>query len=174
MTTARFTRLLLAGLSATLALTVFFYPAYVFGVPMLDFATTLGAFLGHEPIPPLSEIWWHGVSEHLFNGTLLFPLLYSAIYPRLSGPLALKGAAWGMILFLVAQYFFVPLQGLGLFSSYAAEPEIFVLAHLLGCLFYGVVFATAAGHLESSQAHEEEEHESPTLHPVRSPLRQAA
>lgn len=147
MSTYQLARLLVAGFVATVLLTVMFYPAFIFGVPMLDFATTLGAWLGHETAAPLSDIWWQGVGEHFFNGVIVFPLLYAfAGYRHLPARRPwVKGVAWGLALFLIGQYFFVPLHGLGLFSIDAPDPEIFLLANLLACLSYGLVFGALAG-----------------------------
>ncbi len=146
MTTISQSRLFLAGTVATAIMTVLLYPAYVYGMPMADFATVFGGWLGHERLIPLSDPWWLGFGEHCFNGAVLFPLLYvESGYSELPTGNTIKGFEWGTLVFGLLQFFAVPMLGMGFFSMRVAEGEIFFLANLLGFWIYGAIFTLIAG-----------------------------
>jgi hypothetical protein len=86
-------RAILGGFVGTLAITMLMYKgAPMMGMPKMDIAAMLGQMLGG---------WAMGMVMHFLNGTVIFPLIYAyLLFPRLPGAPALKGMAWGVILWL--------------------------------------------------------------------------
>lgn len=73
---------------------------------------------------------------HLVAGVVL-ALIYAWLFaPRLPGPPVVRGAVYGMFVFILAQIFFVPLVGAGFFS--AGDVQM-LLGSLIGNVVYGVV-----------------------------------
>ena len=66
----------------------------------------------------LGGSWAAGMMMHVVNGSLIFPAVYAyALYDRVPGSPAIKGTAWGVALWLMAQVIVMPMMGGGLFSS---------------------------------------------------------
>ena len=100
--------------------------------------------LGHGP---------HGMVLHFVNGTLIFPAIYAyALTGILPGPPAIKGAIWGIVLWILAQVVVMPMMGGGLFSS-AMEGTVAVMGSLIGHLLYGSLLGAIAGAPEAWVAH---------------------
>ena len=86
-----------------------------------------------------------GWGMHVMLGAIFFPLVYVfLLYGALPGGPALKGAAWGVILWLVAQLMVTPMMGGGVFSSKMGG-MMTAGGSLLGHLIYGVLFGAIAG-----------------------------
>ena len=125
------TRLVLGGFVGTAAMTATMYTvAPMMGVRM-DIAAMLGSMLGGR--------WTAGLFMHFVNGSLVFPLVYGyVLVSRLPGPQALRGAAWGIALWLIAQTMVMPMMGAGLFSAEAGG-TMAVVGSLVGHLIYGTI-----------------------------------
>jgi uncharacterized membrane protein YagU involved in acid resistance len=72
---------------------------------------------------------------------LAFGILAALVYARfvvahLTGPSAVRGATYGLLLFVLAQIVFMPLVGAGFLSRGDLE---LLLGSLLGHLLYGIV-----------------------------------
>lgn len=130
------TRLVLGGLAGTIAMTAMMYVvAPMMGVRM-DIAAMLGSMLGGS--------WAAGMAMHFINGTVLFPLVYGyLLVSRLPGPPLLRGALWGVILWLIAQTMVMPMMGAGLFSA-AAGGMMAAVGSLVGHLLYGTILGTVS------------------------------
>ena len=130
------TRLVLGGLVGTMAMTAMMYMvAPMMGVRM-DIAAMLGSMLGGS--------WAAGMAMHFINGTVLFPLVYGyLLVSRLPGPPLLRGALWGVILWLIAQTMVMPMMGAGLFSA-AAGGMVAAVGSLVGHLLYGTILGTVS------------------------------
>mgnify|MGYP005818729035 CR=1 FL=1 len=125
------------GLVGTLAMTLMIYlVAPMMGVKM-DIAGSLAGMLGTS--------WTVGLIMHLINGTVIFPLIYALVLFRvLKGGQAVKGAEWGVILWLVAQLVVMPMLGAGVFSLKTGGPMA-AMASLIGHLVYGSLLGAVAG-----------------------------
>lgn len=138
-------RSVLGGFVGTLALTAIMYlVAPMMGLHM-DIAAMLGSMLGGS--------WTAGMMMHFINGSLIFPVIYAyALYDRLPGSPALKGTAWGIVLWLVAQLVVMPMMGAGVFSS-AAGGMMAAAGSLVGHLLYGSLLGVIASAPEARVAH---------------------
>ena len=130
------TRLVLGGLVGTMAMTAMMYMvAPMMGVRM-DIAAMLGSMLGGS--------WAAGMAMHFINGTVLFPLVYGyLLVSRLPGPPLLRGALWGVVLWLIAQTMVMPMVGAGLFSA-AAGGMVAAVGSLVGHVLYGTILGTVS------------------------------
>lgn len=130
-------RSMLGGLAGTMVMTAMMYMvAPMLGLNM-DIAQMLGSMLGGS--------WAAGMAMHVVNGTVIFPLVYALVlYGLLPGGPAVKGAAWGVALWLVSQAVVMPMMGGGFFSM-AMGGMMAVIGSLMGHLLYGVVLGAIAG-----------------------------
>ncbi|MGH6690318.1 MAG: DUF6789 family protein [Gammaproteobacteria bacterium] len=139
-------RAIAAGFVATLAMTVLMYGGPMMGMPKMDIAGMLGSLLGQGMPAPASGAWWLGMIMHFINGTIIFPLIYVyLLYSVLPGAPWLRGAAWGVILWAIAQAVVMPMMGMGFFSSAAPQPMMAVAGSLIGHLIYGGILGVIAG-----------------------------
>lgn len=125
------------GLAGTVVMTMMMY----FVAPMMglnmDIASMLGSMMGIG--------WFGGMLVHFLNGTVIFPLIYVfAIHRLLPGSATIRGTAWGIILWLVAQVVVMPMMGAGVFSS-AAGGMMAAAGSLVGHLLYGGLLGAIAG-----------------------------
>ena len=130
------TRLVLGGLVGTMAMTAMMYEvAPMMGLRM-DIAAMLGSMLGGS--------WTAGLAMHFVNGVLVFPLVFGyLLVSRLPGPPVLRGALWGVILWLIAQTMVMPMMGAGLFSA-AAGGMVAAVGSLVGHVLYGTILGTVS------------------------------
>jgi hypothetical protein len=130
-------RSIAAGLAGTTAMTLLMYVvAPMMGIHM-DIAQMLGSMLGNS--------WSAGLTMHFVNGAVIFPILYATLlYNRLPGAPILKGTAWGVILWVLAQAVVMPMMGAGFFSL-AMGGIMPAMGSLVGHVLYGAILgATAA------------------------------
>lgn len=129
-------RAILGGVAGTAAMTMLMYVvAPMMGVHM-DIAAMLGAMLGG---------WAAGFFAHLMNGMIVFPLVYALlIYRALRGSPALRGALFGVSLWLMAQIVVLPMMGAGFFSAHAGG-ALASVASLMGHIIYGGLLGSIAG-----------------------------
>lgn len=130
-------RAILGGVAGTAAMTTLMYVAApMMGVHM-DIAAMLGTMLGG---------WAAGFFAHLMNGVIVFPLLYALlIYRALKGSPTLRGAVFGVSLWLMAQIVVMPMMGAGFFSAHAGG-VLAATASLMGHIIYGGLLGGIAGH----------------------------
>jgi Na+/proline symporter len=102
-----------------------------------DLAAMLAGLLGGS--------WLAGMGMHFMVGTLVLPATYVALLDRrLPGGPAVRGMAWGLTLWLVAQTILIPVGGGGFFSAELGGLHI-VTDSLVGHLAYGLVLGVLAG-----------------------------
>jgi uncharacterized membrane protein YagU involved in acid resistance len=90
---------------------------------------------------------------YFVNGSVIFPAIYAdALYPRLLGSPAVRGAVWGVALWLVAQTVVMPMMGAGLFSS-AMGGMMAAMGSLIGHILYGSLPGIVARAPEAGLAH---------------------
>lgn len=138
-------RALLGGVIGTAIMTAMMY----FVAPMMvgqkmDIAAMLGSMLG--------DSWAFGMAAHWMNGVIVFPLIYvAALHKRLPGPAAVRGMAWGALLWLVAQVAVMPMMGAGVFSASAGGMKA-VSASLMAHLVYGACLGLIVGNKSAQGA----------------------
>ncbi|MBA3884248.1 MAG: hypothetical protein H0X67_00780 [Acidobacteria bacterium] len=135
------TRAMIGGFAATLAMTAMMY----FVAPMMglnmDIAQMLGSMLG--------GIWALGMMMHFVLGTVVFPLIYVLVlYAWLPGSPVVKGAVWGVILWLLAQVVVMPMMGAGFFSM-AMGGMMAAGGSLIGHVLYGAILGAIAGTVDA-------------------------
>ncbi|MDP1569344.1 MAG: hypothetical protein Q8L86_05015 [Vicinamibacterales bacterium] len=130
-------RSIVGGLVGTAMMTAVMYlVAPLMGLNM-DIAEMIGSMLGGS--------WAAGMAMHFVNGTLIFPLVYAyGLYAWLPGGPAVKGMAWGVVLWLVSQAVVMPMMGGGFFSM-AMGGMMAVMGSLMGHLLYGALLGAIAG-----------------------------
>jgi uncharacterized membrane protein YagU involved in acid resistance len=83
-----------------------------------------------------------GTVAHFGLALIIFPLGYMLIaYRYFPGPLLLKGALWGALLWLVAMAVVLPLAGMPIFFGFAMPMVAALIAHVV----YGVILAAIVG-----------------------------
>lgn len=138
MERADVSRPILGGFAATIAMTMMMYAAPMMGMPKMDVAGMLGSALGGS--------WWMGMTMHLINGIVIFPLVYAFLLGgALPGGAWLKGVQWGLILWFLAQAVVMPMMGMGFFSSVTPAPMKNVMGSFLGHLIYGAILGAITG-----------------------------
>ena len=128
------TRVIAAGLVGTLAMTaVSLYVAPMMGMPPMNPADMLASKMGGMTI-----LGW---IAHLMIGVVL-ALIYAKFFVhRLPGPVAIRGALFSLIPWLMAQLIVMPMMGMPLFSG----SMVIAGGSLLGHLVYGAVMGGVAG-----------------------------
>jgi hypothetical protein len=112
------------------------------GIPAMNPAEMLASEMGG-----LIALGWAG---HLMIGTVL-GLIYAAFFAeRLPGPPAVRGAAFSLAPWLMAQLLVMPMMGMGVFSGSAA----LAMGSLIGHLVYGGILGAIVGHPERASAGE--------------------
>jgi len=109
-------RAVVAGVVGTAAMTVLMLGAPKVGLARLAIGQQLSTFLavsvGYLPVGPFT-----GWIVHFAFGILL-ALIYAVVFlERLPGPPIVRGAVYGVLVFILAQLVFMPLVGAGVFSG---------------------------------------------------------
>ena len=93
----------------------------------------------------LGVSWIGGLWVHFLIGTVVLPMIYVLFLNRvLAGGAAVRGMAWGLLLWLVSQALVIPAAGGGFFSANAGGLKA-VLDSLIGHLVYGLTLGVFAG-----------------------------
>lgn len=130
-------RAILGGFAGTLAITAMMYAAAPLMGLNMDIAQMLGSLLG--------DSWWAGMAMHFVNGTIVFPLIYSwFLFGLLPGSPGVKGIAWGLVLWLLAQTVVMPMMGAGFFSAHMGG-VMAAMGSLTGHVLYGWLLGFIAG-----------------------------
>jgi uncharacterized membrane protein YagU involved in acid resistance len=121
-------RSIVAGAAGTAVMTMLMLAAPMMGMPAMPIGQTLGSFLRIG-----TALGWvmHGVIG------LVLAAIYAAVFAgRLPGPPAGRGAAYGFLVFLMAQVLVMPMMGAGVFSGGDIAT---IMGSLMGHLVYGAV-----------------------------------
>ena len=81
---------------------------------------------------------------HLFTGSIVFPLGFAFFATRVPAPWLVKGLIWGLILWMLAGLFVMPMSGFGFFG-YNVDGLRAVASSLTGHLAYGGLQGAIAG-----------------------------
>ena len=93
-----------------------------------------------------------GWAAHIMLGVVVFPLAYSFIvFGLLPGPPVLRGALWGVVLWIAVEIIVMPMAGNGFFSATHGGAEA-VTAALMGHVVYGALLGAIAGNAESPRS----------------------
>lgn len=107
MSLENFVLISLVGVLATYAHLIMALWAPSIGLPRIDFAAGMADITWGESFEGKAPYWMGFTMIHM-NG-VLFALMYSGfVGGYLPGPDVVKGILWGGILFIGAQFFFVP------------------------------------------------------------------
>jgi uncharacterized membrane protein YagU involved in acid resistance len=127
-------RSIAAGAAGTAVMTMLMLAAPMMGMPEMPIGQMLGSFLKIGTV-----LGWvmHGVIGLVLAAT------YAVVFAsRLPGPPAGRGAAYGFLVFLMAQVVVMPMMGAGVFSGGNAA---MIMGSLMGHLVYGAVVGAAYG-----------------------------
>jgi hypothetical protein len=119
-------RAALAGLAGTALMTMLMLAAPMMGLPPMPIGEMLGSFLHIG-----SAAGW---AMHVVIGLTLAAGYALFAAGRLPGPVAARGMAFGVAVFLMAQLVVMPMMGAGVFSG-GNIPMI--MGSLMGHLIYG-------------------------------------
>jgi len=123
------------GTIVVVCMTLFASPTLAGGPA--DLAFLLATLLGGS--------WLAGIAMLFGVGTLVMPLLYLALVDRrLHGGPAVRGAAWGLALWVISQAILLPVSGAGFLAGQDGGLRV-VVDSLLGHLAYGLVLGLLAG-----------------------------
>jgi hypothetical protein len=140
-------RTVLGGLAGTAAMTVLMLMAPLMGLPPMNIGKMLGSVMGG-----VVALGWFA---HFMIGTVLATVYATLFASRLRGAPAVRGAAYSLLPWLVAQLVVMPMMGAGLFSGSALVAG----ASMMGHLVYGVVLGAVYGRAyELEQAPHGSEH----------------
>jgi len=133
-----------AGFLATAAITVLWLIEPKIGLAQLAVGDILSSLLAvataYASLGPAPGWILH------FGVGVTLAVVYAATFARrLPGPLLLRGLLYGGLIFVLAQLFFMPLVGAGLFSR---GDSSMLLGSLLGHLVYGGIVGVAYGRPE--------------------------
>ncbi|MGE0352184.1 MAG: DUF6789 family protein [Gemmatimonadales bacterium] len=134
-------RAVLAGLVGTAAMTALMLMAPMMGMPKMPVGEMLGAFLGIGAAA--------GWAMHVMIGVVLATIYGLAVAARVPGAPAVRGAVYGIGVFLVAQLLVMPMMGAGVFSG-GNIPMI--MGSLMGHLVYGALVGAIYGRPEAARA----------------------
>lgn len=129
---------ILAGLIATVVLTLLMYAAPRAGFPDIDMASAIGGFLD-RPAAMFTVRWWLGLVVFAAVGAVVSPLLFVRVLPRLYGNPWLRGLEWGFLLWVVGGICAMTYLGLAFHEPFTSHPQMSALASVLGNLAYGAV-----------------------------------
>ena len=109
----------------------------------MDIPAMISAMMGAPP-----ALGW---AAHIMLGVAVFPLAYSFIgFGLLPGPPLLRGALWGVLLWIAVEIIVMPMAGNGLFSSTHGGVKAVTVA-LMGHVIYGALLGAIAGNAESAR-----------------------
>ena len=127
----------LGGVVGTTAMTAMMYALAPF---VMNHPPDIATMLDSAPY------WLAAIFLHFINGSITLPLAYAYLGFRvLPGQPWLRGAMWGLILWVLAELLVMPLMGAGLFSAGSGRMAIAAAIILLfGHLAYGTLLGWVA------------------------------
>ena len=131
------TRAILAGIIATIVLSLLLIAQTYFGVlPEFQLIAEWQKLLASVGLP--SDPAWAWVANSLV-GAVFYGIVFAALEPILPGSGLSEGLAFGVIAWLVMMLVFMPLAGYGFFAVVLGAPVIF------GTLAVHLVYGAAIG-----------------------------
>jgi hypothetical protein len=131
--------LAIAGALGTFAHTCVMYFAGALGLQRVNIAGILGSPILSDWIPPfLASNWLAGMAFHFALGVVFFPLTYAVLLGRnLAITNWLTGLIWGLALWAVGQFVFMPTVGM---AEFFVNNPTAIVSYLLGHIAYGTIF----------------------------------
>lgn len=127
-------RILWAGAVGTAAMTMLMLVAPLMGMPKMPIGEMLGSFLGIG-----SAAGW---AMHLMIGLTLAAVYAAVLATRLPGSPVVRGAIYGVGVFLMAQLVVTPMMGGGVFSG---GNVMMIAGSLMGHVVYGGIVGALSG-----------------------------
>lgn len=140
------------GFLATCAATVLLYPDLISGLPGFDFATLLGRWLMNEDPSSWPSYSWIGFAEHFFNGTIVFPFIFSQIIrQRVGRHFLVFTEAFSLVVWLFSAFLVTPIVASIGMSGGALDVGSVIGTQLIGYLIYGLVLGIFMRHQFASR-----------------------
>jgi uncharacterized membrane protein YagU involved in acid resistance len=149
-----FGRAVLAGLIATIIMSIIQAMAPMMGFPRMDIAAMMGSMFGGSLV-----LGW---VVHLMMGSIVWAAVYAYVAePRLGGPPWARGLIYGFMLAAFVLIIGFPLVGT-MFASLTLKPGFLsmgmggataTMGVIIGHLAYGLVLGVIYGHPASEQRH---------------------
>lgn len=131
MNTLLIPKALLAGILATIAMTLMMFAGPMMGFPEMNVPAMLAGFMGI----PVAFGW----IAHFMIGSIL-AVAYAGMFSRiLPGQYWMRGAIYSLIPWFMAQVIVNPMMGAGVFATNTPMPLMMVMGSLVGHLVYGLV-----------------------------------
>ncbi len=139
-------KLVIAGLVATIIMSIVGFMAPAMGMPKMDIAVMLGSMMGGSVV-----VGW---IIHLMMGAIVWPAVYATVVEsRLSGAPWVRGLIYGLLLAIFVLLIGFPLVG-AMFASLTPKPGFLAMGMggimatmgvLIGHAIYGAVLGAMAG-----------------------------
>ena len=136
---------LLAGLAATIVLTILMVAIAPFrapGVNAVELLRQLGATFG---LPDSAVVGW---VAHVAIGVVLWGLVFAGTYETWPGAPARKGAVFAVMIWLLMMSMFMPMVGAGFFRTNLGF--VAPVATLVLLLVFGLVLGAVYGRLQGA------------------------
>ncbi len=133
----------LAGIAGTGAMSILGLVGPLMGLPLSNVGAMLAGFVG-ETVDPSLNVPIVGWAMHFGIGIVLAWIYVFGFMRNLSGPGLVRGAAYGVLPWLLAMLIVMPVMGNGVFAVESGSPEI-ALNSLLDHLVYGAVLGALVG-----------------------------
>ena len=136
-------RATLAGVGGTGAMSILGLAGPLVGLPLANVGAMLSGFVG-QTVDPSLNVPIVGWALHFGIGLVLALIYTYGITDKLAGPGAVRGAAYGLLPWLVAQVAVMPIMGMGVFAVESGSP-VLAINSLLDHLVYGAVLGALVG-----------------------------
>ena len=138
-------RAVLVGLAGTAVMTMLMLLAHRMGMPPMNIGAMLGSVMGGN-----AALGW---LAHFMIGTVL-ALVYAVLFAgRVPGAPAIRGAAFSLFPWLMAQTVVMPMMGMGVFSGSMLAAGGSLMGHLVYGAVLGLVYGVSPVFASSVHAH---------------------
>lgn len=146
-------RATLAGVGGTGAMSILGLAGPLVGLPLANVGAMLSGFVG-QTVDPSLNVPIVGWALHFGIGVVLGWLYVYGFMGNLAGPGLVRGAAYGLFPWLLAQVIVMPAMGMGIFAMESGSPAV-ALNSLLDHIVYGAVLGALFGIPLASDYHAE-------------------
>ncbi len=136
-------RATLAGIGGTGAMSILGLVGPLVGLPLANVGAMLTGFVG-QTVDPSLNVPIVGWALHFGIGVVLGWLYVYGFRQNLAGPGLVRGAAYGLLPWLLAQVIVMPVMGNGIFAMESGSPAA-ALNSLLDHIVYGAVLGALFG-----------------------------
>lgn len=136
-------RATLAGIGGTGAMSILGLVGPLVGLPLANVGAMLSGFVG-QTVDPSLNVPIVGWALHFGIGIVLGWLYVYGFMQNLAGPGLVRGAAYGLFPWLLAQIIIMPVMGMGVFAMESGSPAV-ALNSLLDHIVYGAALGALFG-----------------------------